>query len=131
MLYSLFLFRGKVPKANREDSKFNREDSKSNKSISLEDVFIASSLQKRKAQKASKKSPKKKLKIGPIESLASSRANKQKGKAIIITKGEVIVGKVRPKRKMKCSYYSRTPAELIKALDSKKEPEDSIFSVLY
>ena len=37
MLCSLFLFRGKVPKANREDSK-------SNKSTSLEDVFITSSL---------------------------------------------------------------------------------------
>jgi hypothetical protein len=36
MLYNLFLFRGKVPKANK--------DSKSNKSTSLEDVFIASSL---------------------------------------------------------------------------------------
>ena len=37
MLYSLFLFRGKVPKANRENSK-------SNKSMSLEDDLIASSL---------------------------------------------------------------------------------------
>jgi len=37
MLRSTFLFRGKVPKANREDSK-------SNKFISLEDVFITSSL---------------------------------------------------------------------------------------
>jgi len=69
MLRNLFLFRGKVPKANREDSK-------SNKSTSLEDVFIASSLQKRKAGKAFKKSPKKKLKIGPVESLASSKANR-------------------------------------------------------
>ena len=69
ILRSSFLFRGKVPKANREDSK-------SNKSTSLEDIFIASSLQKRKAQKASKKSPRKKLKIGPIEPLASSKANR-------------------------------------------------------
>ena len=69
MLRSLFLFRGKVFKANREDFK-------SNKSTSLEDVFITSSLQKRKAQKASKKSPRKKLKIGPIEPLASSKVNK-------------------------------------------------------
>jgi hypothetical protein len=37
MLCSAFLFRGKIPKANKEDSK-------SNKSTSLEDVFIASSL---------------------------------------------------------------------------------------
>jgi len=37
ILRSLFLFRGKVPKTNREDFK-------SNKSISLEDIFIASSL---------------------------------------------------------------------------------------
>ena len=76
MLRSLFLFRGKIPKANREDSKSNREDSKSNKSTSLEDVFVTSSLQKRKAQKASKKSPRKKLKIGPTEPLASSKANR-------------------------------------------------------
>ena len=55
MLYSLFLFRGKVLKANRENSKFN-------KSTSLEDIFITSSLQKRKAKKASKKSPKKEAK---------------------------------------------------------------------
>ena len=69
ILRSSFLFRGKVLKANREDSK-------SNKSTSLEDVFITSSSQKRKAQKASKKSPRKKLKIGPIEPLASSKANR-------------------------------------------------------
>jgi len=56
MLYSVFLFRGKVPKANKEDFK-------SNKSISLEDIFITSSLHKYRARKASKKSPKKKLKI--------------------------------------------------------------------
>ena len=36
ILYSAFLFRGKVPKANKEDSKFN-------KSTSLEDIFITSS----------------------------------------------------------------------------------------
>ena len=69
MLYTLFLFGGKVSKANREDSK-------SNKSISLEDVFIASSLQKHKAKKAFKKSPRKKLKIGLVEPLASSKANR-------------------------------------------------------
>ena len=69
MLRNLFLFRGKVPKANKEDSK-------SNKSTSLEDVFITSSSQKYRARKASKKSPRKKLKIGPTEPLASSKANK-------------------------------------------------------
>jgi hypothetical protein len=36
-MHSLFLFRGNISKANREDSK-------SNKSISLEGVFITSSL---------------------------------------------------------------------------------------
>jgi len=69
ILRSTFLFRGKVPKANREDSK-------SDKSTSLEDIFVTSSLQKHKARKASKKSPKKKLKIGLIKPLASSKANK-------------------------------------------------------
>ena len=69
MLRSAFLFRGKVPKANKEDSK-------SNKSTSLEDIFITSSLQKCRARKASKKSPKKKLKIGPIKPLAFSKANR-------------------------------------------------------
>ena len=38
--------------------------------------------------------PKKKLKIGPAEPLAFSRANRQKGKVVIIAKGEVIIGKV-------------------------------------
>ena len=76
MLYSLFIFKGKVPKAKREDSKFNRF-------ISLEDIFAANFPQKHKAGKAFKKSPKKKLKIGP---LASSKANRQKGKVAIITK---------------------------------------------
>jgi hypothetical protein len=37
MLRSSFLFRGKVPKANKDDSKYN-------KSTSLEDIFVASSL---------------------------------------------------------------------------------------
>jgi hypothetical protein len=69
ILCSTFLFRGKVPKANKEDSK-------SNKSTSLEDIFITSSSQKRRARKASKKSPRKKLKIGPTEPLASSKANR-------------------------------------------------------
>jgi len=69
MLYSMFLFRGKVPKANKKDSK-------SNKSTSLEDIFVTSSLQKHKAKKAFKKSPRKKLKIGLTEPLASSKANR-------------------------------------------------------
>ena len=50
-----------------------KKDFKFNKFISLEDIFAANSLQKYKARKAFKKSPKKKLKIGP---LASSRANR-------------------------------------------------------
>ena len=100
--------------------------------MSLEDNLIASSLQKRRAKKAFKKSLKKKLKIGPIEPLAFSKANRRKRKAVIITKGEVIVGKARPKRKIKCLCYSKTPAKLIKALNSKKkELKDSIFSILY
>jgi len=66
-----------------------------------------------------------------VEPLASGRANRRKGKAIIIAKGEVIVVKARPKRKMKCLCYSKTLAELIKALNSKKEPEDGIFSILH
>jgi len=60
MLYSLFLFRGKVSKAKGEDLE-------SNKSISLEDNLIASSPQKYRAGKVSKKSSRKKLKIGPTE----------------------------------------------------------------
>jgi len=47
MLRNLFLFRGKVPKAKGEDSKFNRF-------TSLEDIFIISSPQKYRARKASK-----------------------------------------------------------------------------
>ena len=121
MLYSLFLFRGKVSKAKGEDLE-------SNESISLEDDLIASSLQKRRARKAFKKSLRKKLKRGPIEPLASSRANRQKGKVIIAKANrEVIIRKARPKY----LYYSKTLAKLIKALNSKKELEDNIFSILY
>jgi hypothetical protein len=69
MLRNSFLFGGKVSKAKGEDLE-------SNKSISLEDDLIASSPQKRRAGKASKKSPRKKLKIGPAEPQASSRANR-------------------------------------------------------
>ena len=78
-----------------------------------------------------KKFLKKKLKIGPAEPLTPSRANRRKGKAVIITKGEVIIRKARPKRKIKCSYYSRTLAKLIKALNSRKELKNSIFFILY
>ena len=67
ILRNLFLFRGKVPKAKGEDSKSNR---------SLEDAFITSFSQKYRAGKASKKSPRKKLKIGPTEPLASSKVNR-------------------------------------------------------
>ena len=69
MLRNSFLFRGKVPKAKGEDSKSNR-------STSLEDISITGSPQKRRAKKASKKSPRKKLKIGPTEPLASSKVNR-------------------------------------------------------
>ena len=55
ILCNLFLFKGKVPKVQGEDSKFN-------KSISLKDDLVISSLQKRRARKASKKSLRKKLK---------------------------------------------------------------------
>ena len=108
------------------------KDLESNKSISLEDILIASSPQKHRARKASKKSPKKKLKIGPAEPLASSKINRKKGKAAIITKAnrEAIVKKLQLERKIKCLYYSKTPARLIKALNSKKELEGGIFSIL-
>ena len=41
--------------------------------------------------------------------------------------GEVIVRKVQWKRKMKCIYHFKMPAELIKALNSKKKLKDNIF----
>ena len=86
-----------------------------------------------RTKKASKKSPKKKLKIGPIKLLAFSKANRQKGKAAIITKinREVIVKKVQLKWKIKCLYYFKMLAELIEAFNSKKDLEDSIFFILY
>ena len=96
MLHSLFLFRGKIPKANREDFK-------SNKSTSLEDIFIASSLQKYKTRKAFKKSLRKsfrkKIKIGPVEPLAFSKVSRKKGKVAIIAKAnrEVVTKKLRLK----------------------------------
>ena len=122
MLHSLFIFRGKMPEAKREDSKFN-------KFIFLKDIFAANSPQKYKAGKAFKKSPKKKLKIRP---LASSEANRQKGKVVIITKAdkEEIIKKPRLKQKIKYLYYFKTPVELIKALDSKKELKSGVSSLL-
>ena len=44
---------------------------------------------------------------------------------------EVIVEKVQLKWKIKYLYYFKTLVKLIKALNSKKELEDSIFSILY
>ena len=63
--------------------------------MSLEDDSIVNSPQKYRAGKASKKSPQKKIKIGPAEPLAFNKANRQKGKVAIIVKAnrEVIVKK--------------------------------------
>ena len=44
--------------------------------------------------------------------------------------GKVIIRKLRPKGKKKYSCYSETLAKLIKILDSKKEPEDGVLSIL-
>ena len=71
MLRSSFLFKGKIPKIKKKDLKFN-------KSISLKDVFAVGSLQKCKAKKAFKRYFKKKLKIGPAESLVFNKTNKKK-----------------------------------------------------
>ena len=69
MLDSLYLFRGKVPKAKREDFK-------SNKSIPLADIFIINSLLKCKAKKAFKKFLRNKLKIKAIKLLTFNRAKR-------------------------------------------------------
>jgi hypothetical protein len=92
ILRSLFLFGGKVPKAKGNNSKSDRF-------MSLEDNFIASFPQKRRARKASKKFLRKKLKIWPAEFLASSRASRKKGKVAIITKAnrEEIIKKLQLK----------------------------------
>ena len=68
-----------------------------------------------------------------MEPLASSKANRQKGKVAMIVKAdrEVIVKKIQLKRKMKYLYYFKTLAKLIKALNSKKDLKDSIFSILH
>ena len=73
------------------------------------------------------------MKIGPIKPLIFNKVNRQKEKAAIITKAnkEVIIRKVQPKWKIKYLYYFKTPVKLIKALNSKKELKNSIFSVLY
>ena len=122
MLYSLFIFKGKVPEAEGEDSESNRF-------IFLEDVFTTNSPQKYKTGKAFKKSPKKKLKIGP---LTSSKANRQKEKVVIITEAnkEEIIKKPQLKWKIKCLYYFKTLVELIEALDSKKELKSGVSSLL-
>ena len=111
-----------MPEAEGENSKFNRF-------TSLKDVFAASFPQKYKARKAFKKSPKKKLKIGP---LAFSGANRQRGKAVIITKAdkEEIIKKLQLKWKIKCLYYSKTLVKLIEALNSKKELKSGVSSLL-
>ena len=68
--------------------------------MSLKDYFIANSPQKYRAGKAFKKSPRKKLKIGPIEPLSSSKANKKKEKVAIITKANTgVIIKKQLKRK--------------------------------
>ena len=125
MLRSSFLFRGKVPKAKGEDLE-------SDKSTSLEDILVTSSLQKYRARKVSKKSPRKKLKIRPAEPLAFSKINRKKEKVAIITKAnrEVVVRELWPKQKIKCLYYSKTPVKIIEALDLKKELKGSILFIL-
>ena len=69
ILGSLYLFKGKIPKATREDFKFN-------KSISLVNIFVINSLLKYKARKAFKKFLKKKLKIEAIEPLTFNRTKR-------------------------------------------------------
>ena len=68
-----------------------------------------------------------------MEPLVFNKINRQKGKVVIITKvnREVIIRKVQLKQKIKCLCYFKILAKLIEALNSKKELEDSIFSVLY
>ena len=65
--------------------------------------------------------------------MAFNKANRQKGKAAIITEvnKEVIIRKVQLKQEIKYLYHFKTLAELIKALNSKKDLKDSIFSILY
>ena len=65
----MYLFEDKVPKVKREDFK-------SNGSISLINIFVISSLLKRKARKAFKKFLKNKLKIKAVKPLAFNKAKK-------------------------------------------------------
>ena len=124
-LCSSFMFGGKMPETKEEDSESDRF-------TFLKNVIVAGSPQKHRAGKASKKSPRKKLKIGLAEPLASGKANRQKGKAAIIAEAdkEEIIRKPQLKQKMKCLCHFKTPVELIKAFDSKKEPEGGVSSVL-
>ena len=89
ILGSLYLFKGKVPKAKREDFKFNR-------SMPLINIFVISSPLKCKARKAFKKFLRNKLKIKAIKPLAFNKTKTQKGKIAIIAKidGEEIVRKL-------------------------------------
>jgi hypothetical protein len=70
--------------------------------------------------------------MGPTEPLAFSEVNRKKGKVAIIAKvdREVVAGKLRLKRKIKCSCYSKTLVKLIEALNLKNEPKGGVFSVL-
>ena len=75
------MFKGKVPKAKREDFKSNR-------STPLADIFVISSPLKYKARKAFKKFHKNKLKIETIKLLAFNKTKRQKGKVAIIAKAD-------------------------------------------
>ena len=68
-----------------------------------------------------------------MEPLASNRANRRKEKAVIITKAnkEVIIRKTQLKRKIKCLYYFKILAKLIKTFNFKKKLKNGIFSILY
>ena len=67
-----------------------------------------------------------------MEFLVSSKVNRKKGKVVIIAEinRKVILRKLRPKRKKKCSYYFKMLAKLIKTLDFKKEPKNNVLSIL-
>ena len=69
ILDSLYLFKGKIPKAKKENFKFNG-------STPLADIFVINSLLKCKAGKAFKKFLRNKLKIEAVKPLAFNRAKK-------------------------------------------------------
>ena len=69
ILGSLYLFKGKVPKAKREDFKFN-------KFTPLIDIFVINFPLKYKAGKAFKKFLRNKLKIKAIKPLTFNRAKR-------------------------------------------------------